>query len=96
MGLGATLGVLQTLVARRECGSTPPAELQAWLPLARAANEARNRAIHSPWVVREDGSSAVIPKGSMKLESRTEAELRRDVDLLVLAVEGAADLLGRE
>lgn len=96
MGLGATLGVLQTLVARGECGSTSPTRLEAWLPLAKAANEARNRVIHSPWVVREDGTHAVIPKGSMKLQGRTEAELRKDVDVLALAVEGGSDLLGRE
>jgi hypothetical protein len=96
MGLGAALGVLQTLVARGECGSVSITGLQAWLPSAKAANEARNRVIHSPWVVLEDGTDAVIPKGSMKLQGRTEAELRRDVDLLALAAKGGSDLLRQE
>lgn len=96
MGPGATLGVLHTLTARKECGSLEPAALRSWLPLARRANEARNRVIHSPWVERTDGTASVLAKGSMKLESRTAADLRRDVDVMNEAVRGGYDVLRQE
>ncbi|KRF27841.1 hypothetical protein ASG91_10055 [Phycicoccus sp. Soil802] len=96
MGLASTFGVLQTLGARTECGSLDPARVGAWLPLARSANESRNRVIHSPWVEGEDGTESVLAKGSMKLEGRTEGDLRRDIELMKRAVRGGYDLLRQE
>lgn len=95
-GVGAALGVLQTLVVQGECGSLPSAGFNAWLRQASVANQARNRVIHSPWVMRDaegDVPDSVLARGSMKLEDRTEEDLQRDIELVALAVDSGYELL---
>ena len=95
MGLGAATSVLQTLTARGETGSLAPGDLEAWLPMAKAAVAARNRLIHTPWVANNGGlQESVIVKGSMRLESRSEEDMQSDIDQLAAAVESASILLG--
>jgi len=72
MGPGAALGVLTTLGTRNDCGSLPPRPLNEWVATAKAANSARNRIIHTPWVVTQETGpvpDAVLIKGSMALAS---------------------------
>lgn len=95
MGLGAALGVLQTLEGRGECGSMAPGDLEDWLPVAKAAVVARNRLVHTPWVANDGGiPESVVVRGSMMLESRSEADIRGDIDQIAAAVESASVLLG--
>ena len=93
MGVGAALGVMQTLTSRQETGPLDRSALRAWLLLAKNANEARNRVIHTPWVESLDGQARVLAKGSMKLESRTEEDLRADIKAIEVAVRGGYQLL---
>lgn len=95
MGEHGALAVQQTLAARKECGSLDPSALASWLKRAKAANQARNRVIHSPWVTREAGGEVgfVLTRGSMKLEPRTEKDLRHDISVLTAAVVGSLELL---
>lgn len=95
MGVGSALGVMQTLTIRRESGSLEPRALRSWLNLAKSANEARNRVIHTPWVDPFDGPALVLAKGSMKLESRTEEDLRADIEAIRIAVRDGYQLLGQ-
>jgi hypothetical protein len=95
-GIGAALGVLQVLVAQGEVGSLSRDAFGNWLRQARAANQARNRVIHSPWVVRDEEAEvpdAVLARGSMTLVDRTDDDLQRDVDVVAVAVVGGYELL---
>jgi hypothetical protein len=94
MGQAAILQVLAELARRRECGSLDPAALTDWVVVAQRANRARNHVMHSPWVT--DGGTevaSVLANGSMKVVPRTDVELRQDIEDLVTAVIGAADLV---
>lgn len=64
MGLGTALGVLQTLLARGEYGSLSSTAMNAWIPKAKAANEARNRVIHTPWVAGAAGIPDSVVSGA--------------------------------
>jgi hypothetical protein len=68
--------------------------IQPWLKVARTANDARNRVIHSPWY--GDPSTGrlqgvITKKGGV--ETRSAAQLQRDVDSILLATEEAQALL---
>jgi hypothetical protein len=95
MGEHGALAVLQALAERKECGGLDASALVAWLKKAKAANQARNRVIHSPWIRRgADGEAGfVLTRGSMKLEPRTEKDLRHDISALTAAVVSALELL---
>ena len=95
MGEHGALTVLQALAERKECGGLDASALVAWLKKAKDANQARNRVIHSPWIRRGgDGEAGfVLTKGSMRLEPRTENDLRHDISALTAAVVGALELL---
>ncbi len=93
LGQYAAITVLQTLSMRRDCGSLDPAALGAWVKTAEAANAARNRVTHSPWITGDGdpGPSRVLTRGLLP-EPRGEAELRNDIALMAAAVEGASQL----
>lgn len=98
LGQGGTLRVLATLAARDDCGALDRNRLVEWLKVAKGANEARNRVIHSPWIADGEAAtvSGILANGSMRMEPRTEADLRSDVDTLAQAVAQAVALLGGE
>lgn len=99
MGPGAALSVLSTLAARNDCGSISPGSLAEWLPVAKTANTVRNRIIHTPWVVTQESGTipdAVLAKGSMALETRSDDELRQDIEVMRRAVSSAIDLLSQD
>ena len=98
MGPGAALGVLSTLATRNDCGPLPPDSLDEWIAVGRTANSARNRVIHTPWVVTQASGTkpdAVLAKASMALESRTDDELRQDIEVMRRAVSSGVELLSR-
>jgi hypothetical protein len=93
-GQSAILQVLDELARRRECASLDPDAVAAWVKVAQAANQARNRMIHGAWVT--DGGTevaAVLANGSMKIVPRSEWELQSDIDALATAVKAALQLL---
>ncbi|MFC7500922.1 hypothetical protein [Nocardioides sp. GCM10030258] len=94
MGQGAILQVLTELAARRDCGRLDPVVLSSWVAVARTANKARNRVVHSPWVMDQDANGvSILVNGSMKAIPRSHEDLRQDVADLASAVTGAASLL---
>jgi hypothetical protein len=94
MGQHGTLGVLERLAIGNDCGGLEPKDLRAWLKQAQAANEARNRVMHSPWVTDDEGGAVafVLTKLSV-LEPRTQEDLQPDIATLTAAVKGALGLL---
>jgi hypothetical protein len=94
-GVGAALSVLQALATRGETGLLSRGALSDWLRQAKVANQARNRVIHSPWVVRDEAEvpDAVLARGSMTLVDRTDEDLQQDVRLVAVAVDGGYELL---
>ena len=94
MGQHGTFGVLERLATRKECGRLEPKDLRAWLKQAQAANEARNRVMHSPWVTDDEGEGVtfVLTRLSV-LEPRAQEDLERDIATLTAAVRGALSLL---
>lgn len=95
MGEHGALAVLQALAKRKERGGLDASVLVGWLKKAKAANQARNRVLHSPWVTSGAGGEVgfVLSRGSMKLEPRTEKDLRQDISALTAAVVGALEIL---
>lgn len=95
-GVGAALAVLQALATRGETGLISRGALSDWLRQAKVANQARNRVIHWPWVVRDEEAevpAAVLARGSMTLVDRTGEDLQQDVRLVAVAVDGGYELL---
>ena len=95
LGQGGTLRVLTTLAARNDCGTLDREGVLAWIKVAKAAAEARNRVIHSPWIAdgQAESVTAVLVSGSMMLQPRTEADLRSDIETLADAVARGVALL---
>ena len=71
-GVGAALSVLQALATRGETGLLSRGALSDWLRQAKVANQARNRVIHSPWVVRDE-AEVPLPTRSRDLEFKGSA-----------------------
>jgi hypothetical protein len=93
LGLSGALDVIGVVARGPDYPLDAPA-VEAWLPLARRAVQARNEAIHTPWVASAEGGelNAVIRKGH-KLESRSGSDLDKIVTLLHEAVVAGRALL---
>ena len=93
LGLSGALDVIG-VVARDRDYPLDALAVDAWLPLARQAVQARNEAIHTPWVASADGGelNAVIRKGH-KLEPRSGSDLDKIVTLLHEAIMAGRALL---
>ena len=93
LGQYSALTVLQTLSSRHDCGQLDPAALASWVRKAEAANTARNRVMHSPWVTEDgDPGPSLVPTRGVLSEPRGEAELREDIALMAAAVEAVSAL----
>lgn len=66
--------------------------LTAWLKVATAANEARNRLMHSIWAMNEGEADTFTLTKALQLEPRSEADLLVDRQVMQTAVDGFADL----
>ena len=96
LGHGGVLMVLQGLVRARDCGQVKAEALGDWITTAKAAGEARNRVIHSPWISDgEGGVDSVIDRSNQRQE-RTQEELQADIQTITTAVARAADLMTSE
>ncbi|WP_182378690.1 hypothetical protein [Nocardioides sp. WS12] len=94
MGQAAALQVLAELADRRDCGNLDPIALASWVAVARRANKARNHVMHSPWVIDQGADTvSVLVNGSMKMASRSDDDLREDINDLARAVIRASNLL---
>jgi hypothetical protein len=73
-GQSAILQVLDELARRRECASLDPDAVAAWVKVAQAANQARNRMIHGAWVT-DGGTEVAAVFGERFDENRSEERM---------------------
>jgi hypothetical protein len=97
--VGRRLPIERCLDLISELASLPGSQIdssrvQPWLKVAEAANNARNRVIHSPWY--GDPSTGKLQGVITKkagFDKRSAADLQRDVDTILLATQEAQALL---
>lgn len=96
LSTNARLGLIEEL-ARLNESRLDPAGVLAWIKMARDANEARNRVIHSPWHGDPETQEMLgVLNRKVAWEARAAEHLKKDRKTLKAAIDGAAKLIDIE